>query len=50
MTTVGSSWRAKLLRFYPALTISENDINDMLTYLTALLVKEERRLSSNGER
>lgn len=47
---VGSSWRANLLRFYPALTISENNINDMLTCLTSLLVKEETRLSSSEER
>lgn len=46
---VGSSWRAKLLRFYPALTIRENDINEMLTCLTDLLIKKESCLRSTGK-
>lgn len=41
---VGSSRVAKLLRFYPALTMRENDIDEMLTCLINLLVKEESRL------
>lgn len=35
---VGSSSRAKLLRFYPALTIQDNDIDDLLTCLTGVLI------------
>jgi len=40
---VGSSRIAKLLRFYPALTIKDYDIDDMLTSLKAILEKEQKR-------